>query len=199
VHRCFRKSKIGSRPARRTGTRTLQDLRAIPWVFSWNLSRIALTGWYGLGEALKILKSEKPQEYQKLKEAAQNWNFFKFLMIQTETNLILSNLEIMKKYAELDQNEEERNLLMDKFLTDHQNGVQLIEELFGEAALERRSGQYDNLKWRNQKLDVLHHLHLHYLQRWRNLDDENKLEKDKILNKLLSLINAISSGLKNTG
>ena len=193
------KSKIGSRPARRTGTRTLQDLRAIPWVFSWNLSRIALTGWYGLGEALKILKSEKPQEYQQLKEAAQNWNFFKFLMIQTETNLILSNLEIMKKYAELDQNEEERNLLMDKFLTDHQNGVQLIEELFGEAALERRSGQYDNLKWRNQKLDVLHHLHLHYLQQWRNLDDENKLEKDKILNKLLSLINAISSGLKNTG
>ena len=61
-------------------------------------------------------------------------------MIQTETNLILSNLEIMKKYAELDPNEEERNLLMDKFLTDHQNGVQLIEELFGEAALERRSG-----------------------------------------------------------
>ena len=59
------KSKIGSRPARRTGTRTLQDLRAIPWVFSWNLSHIALTGWYGLGEALKILKSEKPQEYQK--------------------------------------------------------------------------------------------------------------------------------------
>ncbi len=57
----------------------MQDLRAIPWVFSWNLSRIALTGWYGLGEALKILKSEKPQEYQQLKEAAQNWNFFKFL------------------------------------------------------------------------------------------------------------------------
>ena len=167
--------------------------------FQLESSRIALTGWYGLGEALKILKSEKPQEYQHLKEAAQNWNFFKFLMIQTETNLILSNLEIMKKYAELDPNEEERNLLMDKFLTDHQNGVQLIEELFGEAALERRSGQYDNLKWRNQKLDVLHHLHLHYLQQWRNLDDENKLEKDKILNKLLSLINAISSGLKNTG
>ncbi len=61
-------------------------------------------------------------------------------MIQTETNLILSNLEIMKKYAELDQNEEERNLLMDKFLTDHQNGVQLIEELFGEAALEEEAG-----------------------------------------------------------
>jgi phosphoenolpyruvate carboxylase len=50
------KSKIGSRPVRRTGTRTLGDLRAIPWVFSWNLSRFTITGWYGLGEALKALK-----------------------------------------------------------------------------------------------------------------------------------------------
>ena len=50
------KSKIGSRPARRSGVRTLSDLRAIPWVFSWNLSRFTITGWYGIGEALKKLK-----------------------------------------------------------------------------------------------------------------------------------------------
>ena len=50
-------NKIGSRPSRRTGTRTLNDLRAIPWVFSWNLSRITITGWYGVGEALKALKN----------------------------------------------------------------------------------------------------------------------------------------------
>ena len=193
------RSKIGSRPARRTGTRTLQDLRAIPWVFSWNLSRISLTGWYGLGEALKVLNVEKPSDFQKLKEAAKNWNFFKFLMIQTETNLILSNLEMMKQYADLDEDSEERELFMSKFLADHQNGVQLIEELFGESALERRGGQYDNLQWRNQKLEILHQLHIKYLKQWRNLEDENNKEKDKILNKLLSLINAISSGLKNTG
>jgi phosphoenolpyruvate carboxylase len=90
------KSKIGSRPARRTGTRTLNDLRAIPWVFSWNLSRITLTGWYGLGEALKTLKAENPVDYKLLKQSLNQWDFFKFLMIQTETNLILSNLEIMK-------------------------------------------------------------------------------------------------------
>lgn len=80
------KSKIGSRPARRTGTRTLKDLRAIPWVFSWNLSRITLTGWYGLGEGLKTLKAEQPEAYIALKQGATNWSFFKFLMIQTETN-----------------------------------------------------------------------------------------------------------------
>jgi phosphoenolpyruvate carboxylase len=193
------KSKIGSRPARRTGARTLNDLRAIPWVFSWNLSRTTLTGWYGLGEALKTLKTENPEDYQHLKQAVNDWNFLKFLMIQTETNLILSNLDMMKQYADLDEDANERDLFLDKLLTDHQNGVQLIEELFDEPASIRRNGQYDNLKWRNDKLFALHQLHIKYLKQWRGMDDENTLEKDKLLNKLLSLINALSSGLKSTG
>lgn len=192
------KSKIGSRPARRTGTRTLNDLRAIPWVFSWNLSRITLTGWFGLGEALKALKQEKPEDYKLIKQAAKDWKFFKFLMIQTETNLILSDLQMMEHYVNLDQDTEERNLFMDKLLNDYQNGFQLIEELFETPTSIRRSGQYDNLKWRNEKLVALHQLHIKYLKQWRDADEDNP-DKDKILNKLLSLINAISSGLKNTG
>ena len=134
-----------------------------------------------------------------LKQAVNQWDFFKFLMIQTETNLILSNLEMMKHYADLDEDPNERDLFMNKLLTDHQNGFQLIEELFEEPASIRRNGQYDNLKWRNDKLVALHQLHLKYLKLWRSLDDENNLEKDKLLNKLLSLINALSTGLKNTG
>jgi len=193
------KSKIGSRPARRTGTRTLNDLRAIPWVFSWNLSRITLTGWYGLGEALKTLKAENPVDYKLLKQSINQWDFFKFLMIQTETNLILSNLEIMKYYADLDEDANERDLFMSKLLTDHQNGFRLIEELFDEPASSRRNGQYDNLQWRDDKLFTLHQLHIKYLKQWRSIADEKSLEKDQLLNKLLSLTNAISSGLKNTG
>ncbi|MGL2993830.1 phosphoenolpyruvate carboxylase [Flavobacterium sp. TSSA_36] len=193
------KSKIGSRPARRTGTRTLNDLRAIPWVFSWNLSRITITGWYGLGEALKTLKEERPEDFKTFKNNVENWTFLKFLMIQTETNLILSNKEMMNWYAELDENEAERKLFMDKILTDYHNGFSIIEELFDEPATKRRSGQYDNLEWRNEKLKVLHQLHLKYLTQWRNLTDENSIEKNKILTKLLSIVNSISSGLKNTG
>lgn len=193
------KSKIGSRPARRTGTRTLKDLRAIPWVFSWNLSRFALTGWFGLGEALKKLKIEKPHEFKNLKKGINSWNFIKFLMIQTETNLILSNLEIMNLYASLDEDENEKKLFMSMLLADYQNGLQYIEELFNDSSTNRRLGQYDNLKWRNEKLLVLHKLHVKYLKIWRSMDDENNLEKDKLLNKLLSIINALSSGLKNTG
>lgn len=193
------KSKIGSRPARRTGTRTLNDLRAIPWVFSWNLSRITITGWYGLGEALKKLKEEKPEDFKTFKNNVENWTFLKFLMIQTETNLILSNIEMMNLYANLDEDEAERKLFMDKILTDYQNGFTIIEELFDEPATKRRGGQYDNLEWRNEKLKVLHKLHLKYLTQWRNIADENSIEKNKILTKLLSIVNSISSGLKNTG
>ncbi|RAR48422.1 phosphoenolpyruvate carboxylase [Flavobacterium lacus] len=193
------KSKIGSRPARRTGTRTLTDLRAIPWVFSWNLSRISLTGWYGLGEALKALKTERPKEYEQLKESIPHWKFLKFLFIQTETNLILSNHEMMHYYATLDEKVEERKLFMDKILNDHENGFKMIEALFDEPASLRRNGQYDNLNWRNDKLITLHQLHLTYLKEWRSIKEENSIEKERILTKLLSLINAISSGLKNTG
>jgi len=193
------KSKIGSRPARRTGTRTLKDLRAIPWVFSWNLSRITITGWYGLGEALKTLKDEKPEAHNHLKKLINNWTFFKFLMIQTETNLILSNVEMMKLYAELDDNTAERESFMQKILTDYENGLAMIEDLFEESSTTRRKGQYDNLKWRDKKLKILHKLHIKYLKQWRNTDDENSIEKDKMLTKLLSLINSLSSGLKNTG
>ncbi|MDP2042809.1 MAG: phosphoenolpyruvate carboxylase [Algoriphagus sp.] len=193
------RSKIGSRPARRTGARTLNDLRAIPWVFSWNLSRNTITGWYGLGEALKSLKTEKPEEFQLLKDSVIHWSFFKYLMIQTETNLILSNLDIMKQYAELDADTEERELFMNTILADYQNCFEMIEGLFEESASIRRTGQYDNLTWRNDKLEVLHHLHIHYLREWRNISDENSEEKEKILTKLLSLTNALSSGLKSTG
>lgn len=193
------RSKIGSRPARRTGTRTLNDLRAIPWVFSWNLSRIAITGWFGLGEALKQLKEEKPEAFNQLKRWINDWAFFKFLMIQTESNLILSNVEIMELYANLDTNIEERELFMSTILADFENGFRMVEELFGEPAAVRRDGQYDNLMWREDKLKVLHNLHFKYLKQWRSIAEEDSLDKEKLLTKLLSLINSLSSGLKKTG
>lgn len=193
------RSKIGSRPARRTGTRSLDDLRAIPWVFSWNLSRITITGWYGLGNALKTLKTEKPDAFISLKKSLNDWPFLKFLMIQTETNLILSNREMMDLYADLDEITAEREVFMSKILTDYDNCFSLIEELFEEPATIRRKGQYDNIMWRDQKLKVLHHLHIDYIKQWRAIKDKNSTKKEQILTKLLSIINSLSSGLKNTG
>lgn len=193
------KSKIGSRPVSRTGINSLNDLRAIPWVFSWNLSRFTITGWYGLGEALKKLKEEKPNAFEDIKKSIKDCAFIKFLFIQTETNLILSNVSIMKLYAELDEKTTERQVFMNKILVDYENGLHLIEELFEESATIRRKGQYDNLKWRNSKLEILHKLHIKYLKQWRSMNEENSIEKEYMLTKLLSIINSLSSGLKNTG
>ncbi len=192
-------SKIGSRPARRTGQRTLNDLRAIPWVFSWNLSRFALTGWYGVGQALDELKNQKPIKFQELKNSIETWPFLKFLFIQIETNLILANSDLMKRYAELETDSGIRTKLLGMILTDYEAGINCIEVLLGESVAIRRVGQLDNLKCREKELHVLHELHIKYLKEWRALKETNPVEAEKILTKLLSIINSISGGLKNTG
>lgn len=192
-------SKIGSRPARRTGQRTLGDLRAIPWVFSWNLSRFALTGWYGVGQALNELKKGKPSEFEELKNTIEAWPFLKFLFIQIETNLILANSDLMKLYAELESDLNIRENLFGMILTDFEAGIKCVEELLGEPVAIRRVGQIDNLKRREKELMVLHELHIKYLKKWRAIKDANTVEADQVLTKLLSIINSISGGLKNTG
>lgn len=192
-------SKIGSRPARRTGQRTLNDLRAIPWVFSWNLSRFALTGWYGVGQSLKVLKNQKPLEFEVLKKCIVEWSFLRFLFIQIETNLILANLNLMKRYAELEPDEAIRSKFLNMILTDYEAGIIYIEELLGESVSIRRIGQVETLKRREKELRVLHELHINYMKEWRAMKDTNPTEADKLLTKLLSIINSLSGGLKNTG
>jgi len=120
-------------------------------------------------------------------------------MIQTETNLILSSKEMMDLYADLDETTSEREVFMSKILTDYDNCFSLIEELFEAPATIRRTGQYDNILWRDEKLKVLHHLHIDYIKKWRAIKDESNPEKAQTLTRLLSIINSLSSGLKNTG
>ncbi|MCB0616131.1 MAG: phosphoenolpyruvate carboxylase, partial [Phaeodactylibacter sp.] len=89
-------SKIGSRPARRTGTRSLADLRAIPWVFSWNQARFNLTGWFGVGTALSQLQEQAPQHWETLHAAATDWPFLYYTLIEVETSLLNSDPVIME-------------------------------------------------------------------------------------------------------
>ncbi len=192
-------SKIGSRPSRRTGTQSLDDLRSIPWVFSWNISRFALTGWYGTGRALKELKEEHPEKFQQLKKHINEWPFLKFLFIQIETNLIIADEEIMKKYAALVKNEKVREEMMNLILSDYHWAKELIGELFGSPAEERRKGQFINIKLRENELSVLHDLHIKYLKKWRAVKGSNTPEEEIILKKLLKIVHALSGGLKSTG
>ncbi|MBJ2175092.1 phosphoenolpyruvate carboxylase [Aureibaculum sp. A20] len=193
------KSKIGSRPARRSGQRTLSDLRAIPWVFSWNLSRFTLTGWFGVGHALKELKQNKVSKFNELKQHVDSWPFLRFMLIQIETNLILANSELMKVYSELVSDKDIKTNFLNLILTDYKEGIIHIEDLLGESASVRRIGQIENLKRREKELEVLHKLHIQYLKEWRSLMVTNPIEGDQLLTKLLSITNSLSGGLKNTG
>lgn len=191
-------SKIGSRPARRTGQRSLNDLRAIPWVFSWSQSRFHLTGWYGMGSALEQLSREQPEEFLQLQQAVDTWPFLKYTLIQVETNLLQTDKKWMERFAALAE-EPARTELLDLLLTDHQRGLLQIAALLGSPASERRTTQLENLKLRGQVLDQLLQLQIAYLQNWRQLPDTDTANKEHFLEMLLMLVNAIAGGLRNTG
>ncbi len=192
-------SKIGSRPARRTGSRTLDDLRSIPWVFSWSQSRFNLTGWFGTGAALKQLKEKHPEEYARLQEAADQWPLLKYQLIQIETNLLDADPSIMQAFADLVPDGAVRSDLMTLILKDYEEGRQQIEHLLGAPAAERRIAQMENVKLRGGALSILHRMQISSIQKWRASKAVNTEESDQLLFKLLLLVNAISGGLKGTG
>jgi phosphoenolpyruvate carboxylase len=192
-------SKMGSRPARRTGQRSLADLRAIPWVFSWNQARFNLTGWFGIGFAIKKLHDKSPADYKLLKDSLNNWPFLRYMLIHVETNLIISDTAIMQEYAALVDDSKIKDHFMRMILEDHAEGIQQIEAIFGAPLANRRINQLENLQKREKELKILHKLQIKHLKEWREIKNEFPDKADKLLTKLLSLINSISSGLKSTG
>jgi phosphoenolpyruvate carboxylase len=192
-------SRIGSRPARRTGRRSLEDLRAIPWVFSWNQSRFALTGWLGVGYALRRLRTDQPDDFARLQEWAEQWPFLYYTLIMVETNLLNADPTQMRAYAELVEDEQVRGELLDFLLQDYEAGLAEISTLFGRSVEERRQSQLDNITRRQSALNKLHTIHRQAIQAWRRAQSQQDTAAEQLLETLLLLTNAISGGLKNTG
>ncbi len=190
-------SKIGSRPARRTGTRSLSDLRAIPWVFSWNQSRFNITGWFGIGYALRRLKADNPQQYEQLREVAQEWPFLRYVLIQVETNIMNAEPAVMEAYASLVKDEKVRMEITDIIKSEHQKGLDEIGAMFEKGREERRQSLLDNLNRRNDALISLHRLQIKNLEAWRRTKGSTKDEE--LVKHLLQITTALASGLKNTG
>lgn len=193
-------SKIGSRPARRTGKRTLQDLRAIPWVFSWNQSRFYLTGWFGIGYALKKMKTEAPEQYDQLKTYTKEWPFLRYLLINVETNVVSADLDIMESYAKLVKSQDVQHQFMQSISNEYRDSTEQISNLFEIDRKNRRITLLNNIERRKNTLDVLHQLQLEGLEHWRESKENNLNEETKtLLIKLLGLTSAIANGLQSTG
>ncbi len=193
------RSRIGSRPARRTGQRTLDDLRAIPWVFSWNQSRFNLTAWFGAGYALKSLRNDHPELFSQFKEFTHKWPFLRYTLIHIETNLLNADESLMQQYASLVEDpklkEEFTSMIMDEFQTAKDELI----ELMGEESENRRHSLLDNIDRRKNALHILHKLHIEQLKEWRAMSEAEKESKDYMLDRLLMLTTALSAGLKSTG
>jgi phosphoenolpyruvate carboxylase len=192
-------SKIGSRPSRRTGQRSLNDLRSIPWVFSWSQSRFNLTGWFGIGAALEAYQKQHPQDFERLKELNVVWPFLKYQLIQIESSLLNADLEIMKDFAALVEDNQSREELMDLIYTDFKSSLQNIQSIMDGKVETRRVSKLQNIKTRNNALKALHDIQLEYLQKWRSIRDTDPALSEQYLLQLLLLVNALSGGLKSTG
>jgi phosphoenolpyruvate carboxylase len=192
-------SKIGSRPARRTGKRTFADLRAIPWVFSWGQSRFHITSWYGVGSTLEKMQNEFPEKYITLKKLIPTSQFVRYVLTNIDTSLATTDVEIMKMYAELVTDKNVRETVLHILLTELEKTQNLMQELLGRPMHERRKNHFYSTGLRAEALDILHKNQIKNLKLWRNPDLTDPTEKDKLLKELLISVNAIANAMGATG
>ena len=192
-------SKIGSRPSRRTGKQTFEDLRAIPWVFSWGQSRFHITSWYGVGSTLEKLKNEHPDKYSTLKELIKDSHFVRYVFTNIDTSLASTDEGIMTLYASLVEKTEVRDSILPKILDELHKTQALMQELLGRPMEVRRKNHFYSTALRAEALDILHKNQVNNLKYWRQSNLGSEAEKEKKLSELLVSVNAISNAMGTTG
>lgn len=188
--------KIGSRPARRTTTRAIEDLRAIPWVFSWMQSRHTLPGWFGLGSAVGDFLKHNPEGMTMMVEMYSRWPFWKTLIDNAQMILAKADLVIAQLYADLVTDRAIATAIFDRIAAEYRSSVDAVCRITGQSALLERSPVLGNsIERRNPYVDPLSFIQLVLLGRLRNGAEP----RDELITAVLESINGVASGLKNTG
>ncbi len=190
--------KLGSRPAHRKQGGSVQDLRAIPWVFSWMQARFNFPGWFGLGSAL--LREIETGGGTALQEMYRQWPFFQSLIDNAQLTLVKADMHIASRYANLVPDEAIRNrifaLLKREFFTTLRAILEVTDQT---VLLEREPVLMRSVQLRNPFIDPLNFIQVEMIRR-RRRNRESRAEDDEALERVIELtINGISSGLKNTG
>jgi phosphoenolpyruvate carboxylase len=183
---------IGSRPASRRSGAGVEDLRAIPWVFSWTQCRAMLTGWYGLGAGLERARAKHGLEL--LREASVEWPFFDALLSDVEMVLAKADLEIARSYRALAPDDARGvfDTIESEFArtTSH-----LLDVRQSSALLDSDPTLQRSIRLRNPYVDPMNVLQVDLLRRWR----EDGCPDGPLLTALLGTVNGIARGLQNTG
>ena len=192
-------SKIGSRPAKRTGANSLSDLRAIPWVFSWSQCRFHMTSWYGIGTALGQLKNESPTDYDIIKLKMKDDPFIRYVFTNIDTSIAATDELIMRKYADLVENKKVREKFTRLFMSELALVKFHFKELLERPIEERRTNHYYSNMLRASLMGPLHKRQINLLKKWRKekINDEQAAKETQ--SEIMLSINALASAMRNTG
>jgi phosphoenolpyruvate carboxylase len=187
--------KIGSRPASRTKSGRIEDLRAIPWVFSWSQARIMLPGWYGVGSAVDEWTGGDDDRLDQLREMHDRWPFFRTVLSNAAMVLAKSDITIAARYAQLVPEPGLRDAVFGRIRAEHERSVRAVlaitrhESLLGDNPTLARS-----IRHRFPYLDPLNLLQVTLLERWRAGARDELVERGIHLT-----INGLATGLRNSG
>lgn len=188
---------IGSRPASRKATQRIEDLRAIPWSFSWGQCRLTLPGWFGFGSAVEefLGAGERKEQVALLQRMYRQWPFFRALLSNVDMVLAKSDLALASRYAGLVPDARLRRRIFGAMEAEWQRTVDALamitgekQRLAGNAALAR------SIRHRFPYIDPLHHLQVELVRRWREGQADERERRGIHL-----AINGIAAGLRNTG
>ncbi|MGD2140840.1 MAG: phosphoenolpyruvate carboxylase, partial [Burkholderiales bacterium] len=187
---------VGSRPASRRKSDRIEDLRAIPWVFSWSLARMMLPGWYGFGTAVERWVEETGESaIPLLREMYEKWPFFHALLSNMDMVLAKGDISIASRYAELVSDEDLRIRIFSQIEQEFHRTVRWLLTITNQQTLlEANPALARSLQSRSPYIDPLNHLQVDLLLRYRSGEHDDSLKRA-----ILLTINGITAGLRNSG
>ena len=190
---------IGSRPSSRKSTRRIEDLRAIPWTFSWGQCRVMLPGWYGFGSAVQAWLRKKGGARQDrlalLQKMYQHWPFFQALLSNMDMLLAKTDLAVASRYADLVKNARLRKAVFARIGEEWQLTRHALFSITGQSEfLQSNPLLARSIRHRFPYIDPLNHLQVELIKRHRAGSNDERVKRGIHLS-----INGIAAGLRNTG
>ena len=190
---------IGSRPASRKKTTSIEDLRAIPWVFSWSQCRLMLPGWYGFGSAFNAYQAKRDGKgLPLLQRMHRDWGFFRTMLANMDMLLAKTDIALAERYAGLVSDAALRDAIFSRIRAEWQATIAALLAITGQSALlDSHPLLQRSLANRSPYLDPLNHLQVELLRRYRSgppWSDDVRVKSGIHLT-----INGVAAGLRNSG
>lgn len=190
---------IASRPARRRGERTLEDLRAIPWVFSWTQSRSLIPAWYGLGAALSNLASGNPDDWATAQTMYQRWPFFQATIDNASMALVKADIYIAGRYADLANHLDTSGPIWQRISREFDRTRQLLLDLTKQTSLLAGTPWLErSIEVRNPYIDPLNLIQIELMKRHRT-ENLQAGDAESLRDLARLIIQGIAAGMRTTG